>query len=102
MRKGEGGVGLAICPGHAGKALALAIFSLPCLTCSEVLAAEPSTVCRDEVAAAFERLKTVHYRKEVASDVSESSTAGDRTSFHGTAEFLPPDRMRDARRAPGA
>lgn len=47
--------------------------------------------CRDEVAAAFERLKTSGrpYRKEVTFVVS------DQQSFHGTVEFLPPERMRE-------
>jgi len=80
------------------KALALAAFSVLCLGCSEALAAEPSTACRDEVTAAFDRLRTSGrpYRKEVMSDVSGYSAAGDRQIFHGTAEFLPPDRMRES------
>jgi hypothetical protein len=47
--------------------------------------------CRDEVAAAFERLKTSGrpYRKEII------FVASDGLTFHGTAEFLPPDRMRE-------
>jgi hypothetical protein len=46
--------------------------------------------CRDEVAAAFERLRTsgLAYRKETIYVVSDQQT------FHETSEFLPPDRMR--------
>ena len=80
------------------KTLALASFSLLCLGCVEALAAEPSTACRDEVAAAFDRLMISGqpYRKDVMSDVSDSSAPDRRQIFHGTAEFLPPDRMRES------
>jgi hypothetical protein len=46
--------------------------------------------CRDEVAAAFERLRTLGrpYRKEVTSVISDQQT------YHETSEFVPPDRMR--------
>jgi hypothetical protein len=46
--------------------------------------------CRDEVAAAFERLKTSGrpYRKETISVINDQLTS------HETVEFLPPDRMR--------
>jgi hypothetical protein len=81
--------------GRSPKSVALAIFSLLCQACAQSLAVEPATSCRDELAAAFERLKTVPYRKEVTSDVSDHFVAGDRKTFLGTAEFLPPDRMRE-------
>jgi hypothetical protein len=80
---------------HGLKIVALATFSLLCLGSGESLGAEPATACRDEVVAAFERLKTVPYRKEVTFDVSDRSAAGDRKTFSGTAEFVPPDRMRE-------
>ena len=52
------------------------------------------TDCRDEVATAFERLRTSGrpYRKEVIFNL-----------FRGTVEFLPPDRMREikSRDVPG-
>jgi hypothetical protein len=53
--------------------------------------AATGTDCRDEVASAFERLKTSSrpYRKEV------TFTIGDDRTFRGTVEFLPPDRMRE-------
>jgi hypothetical protein len=53
--------------------------------------------CRDEVAAAFERLRTSGrpYRREVTSDISDPFIVGDRKTFRGTAEFLPPDRTRE-------
>jgi hypothetical protein len=82
---------------HAVKTLALATLSLLCLR-TEALVAEPSMVCRDEVAAAFERLKTLPYRKAVTFDVSDHLSVGDRIIFRGTAEFLPPDRMREIKR----
>jgi hypothetical protein len=49
--------------------------------------------CRDEVAAAFERLKTSGrpYRKETRSVISDQY----QLTSHETAEFLPPDRMRE-------
>jgi hypothetical protein len=78
--------------------LALAVLSLLCLGSAEALAAEPSAVCRDEVAAAFDRLMTSGrpYRKEVTSDVGDPSAPDRRQIFHGTAEFLPPDRTRES------
>jgi hypothetical protein len=82
---------------HAVKTLALATLSLLCLR-TEALVAEPSMVCRDEVAAVFERLKTPPYRKVVTFDVSDHFSVGDRIIFRGTAEFLPPDRMREIKR----
>jgi hypothetical protein len=82
-------------PRHAVKTLTLATLLL-CL--GTALVAEPSTVCRDELAAAFERLKTLPYRKAVTSDLSGHPSVGDRIIFGGTAEFLPPDRMREIRR----
>ena len=47
--------------------------------------------CRDEVRAAFEGLKASGrpYRKEV------TFVVGGQQPFHGTVEFLPPDRMRE-------
>jgi hypothetical protein len=49
--------------------------------------------CRGEVAAAFERLKTSGrpYRKETSSVISDQY----QLTSHETAEFLPPDRMRE-------
>jgi hypothetical protein len=49
--------------------------------------------CRGEVAAAFERLKTSArpYRKETSSVISDQY----QLTSHETAEFLPPDRMRE-------
>jgi predicted phage terminase large subunit-like protein len=49
--------------------------------------------CRDEVAAAFERLKTSGrpYRKETSSLISDQY----QLTSHETAEFLPPDRIRE-------
>src|SRR5229473_513600 len=49
--------------------------------------------CRGEVAAAFERLKTSGrpYRKETSSVISDKY----QLTSHETAEFLPPDRMRE-------
>jgi hypothetical protein len=82
-------------PRHAVKTLTLGTLLL-CL--GTALVAEPSTVCRDEVAAAFERLKTLPYRKAVTFDLSDHLSAGDRIIFRGTAEFLPPDRMREIKR----
>lgn len=53
--------------------------------------AEARADCRDEVQAAFERLKASGrpYRKEV------TFVVGGQQPFHGTVEFLPPDRMRE-------
>jgi len=69
----------------AMKILAVA-FSFLCGASTEV-----SADCRDEVAAAFERLRNSGrpYRKEVTRVIS------DQQAFHGTVEFLPPDRMRE-------
>ncbi len=74
------------------KTLAAATFSLLCAFCTEA-----SADCRDEVAAAFERLRTSGrpYRKEVTSDISDPFVVGDRKTLRGTAEFLPPERMRE-------
>jgi hypothetical protein len=71
---------------RAVKMLLVAAFSLLCAVCTEA-----SADCRDEVAAAFERLRTSGrpYRKEVTFVVSDQQT------FHQTAEFVPPDRMRE-------
>jgi hypothetical protein len=63
-------------------------FSLLCLAPTAASVAEPSTSCRDEVAAAFERLKTLPHRKEETIVVSDQQTA------HEISEFLPPDRIR--------
>jgi hypothetical protein len=70
---------------HAMKTLAVATAALLCAACTEALAD-----CRDEVAAAFERLKTSGrpYRMETASVISGQQTS------HKTSEFVPPDRMR--------
>ena len=67
------------------KILALA-FSLLCAVSTDV-----SADCRDEVAAAFEHLRTSGrpYRKEVTWVISEQQTSTT------TVEFLPPDRMRE-------
>ena len=77
--------------------LAVATFALLCAACTEA-----SADCRDEVAAAFERLKTSGrpYRKEVTLVVSTQQTLRGTAEFlhqtvRGTAEFLPPDRMRE-------
>src|SRR5215467_6881488 len=53
--------------------------------------ADAQADCRDEIAAAFERLKASGrpYRKEV------TFVVGGQQPFHGTVEFLPPDRMRE-------
>lgn len=66
--------------------LAAAAFALLCGVCTGA-----SAECRDEVAAAFERLSTSGrpYRKEVTWVISDQQTA------HATVEFLPPDRMRE-------
>jgi hypothetical protein len=75
------------------KPLVVAAFALLCATCTEALPAEASVACRDEVAAAFERLRTSSrpYRKETTSIVRVPGHEG---TFHELAEFLPPDRMR--------
>lgn len=67
------------------KILAVAVLSLLCAGCSE-----SPTKCRDEVAAAFERLRTSGrpYRKETVYIVRDQQT------YRETAEFVPPDRMR--------
>jgi hypothetical protein len=74
------------------KLLVVAAFALLCATCTEALPAEDAA-CRDEVAAAFERLRTSSrpYRKETTTVVSVPGYEG---TFHQLAEFLPPDRMR--------
>jgi hypothetical protein len=66
--------------------LAVATFALLCGVCTEA-----SAECRDEVAAAFARLRNSGrpYRKEVTWVISDQQTA------HATVEFLPPDRMRE-------
>jgi hypothetical protein len=71
---------------RAVKTLAVAVFSLLCAGCTET-----RVNCRDEVAAAFERLRTSGrpYRKEMAIIVSDQQT------YHQIAEYLPPDRMRE-------
>jgi len=68
------------------KTLAAVTFSLLCAGC-----AETPTNCRDEVSAAFERLRSSGrpYRKETVVVVSDQHT------YHATAEYLPPDRMRE-------
>jgi len=68
------------------KALAVATFSLVCAGCTET----PAN-CRDEVAAAFERLRTSGkpYRRETTFVISDQQT------YRETAEYLPPDRMRE-------
>jgi len=68
------------------KTLAVAICTLVCAGCAET----PAT-CREEVVAAFERLRTSDrpYRKETVIVVSDQQT------YHAIAEFLPPDRMRE-------
>jgi hypothetical protein len=70
----------------AVKTLAVAVFALLYAVCTEA-----SADCWDEVATAFELLRTSGrpYRKEVTFVVIDQQT------FHGTAEFLPPDRMRE-------
>jgi hypothetical protein len=75
------------------KPLVVAAFALLCATCTEALPAEVSVACRDEVAAAFERLRTSSrpYRKETTSVVRVPGHEG---TFRQLAEFLPPDRMR--------
>jgi hypothetical protein len=69
------------------KTLAVGTFALLCAGCTKA-----SANCRDEVAAAFERLRTSGrpYRKETTWVFS-----GRRTS-HEMSEFVPPDRMRVA------
>jgi hypothetical protein len=67
-------------------AKSVVVATLLCGVCTEV-----SADCRDEVAAAFERLRTSGrpYRKEVTWVISDQQTS------HATVEFLPPDRMRE-------
>jgi hypothetical protein len=67
------------------KTLVVATVTLLCAGCTET----PAN-CRDEVAAAFERLRTSGrpYRKDTTFVVSDQQT------YHEIAEFLPPDRMR--------
>jgi hypothetical protein len=71
---------------RAAKILAAVAFSLLCAGCTET-----ARNCRDEVAAAFERLRTSGrpYRKETVIVVSDQQT------YHATAEYIPPDRMRE-------
>jgi hypothetical protein len=71
---------------RAVKTLAVATISLRCANCTEA-----PTNCRDEVAAAFERLRTSGrpYRRETTFVVSDQQT------YRETAEYLPPDRMRE-------
>jgi hypothetical protein len=71
---------------RAVKALAGAAFSLLCAGCTET-----SSNCRDEVAAAFERLRSAGrpYRKETVIIVSDQQT------YRATAEYIPPDQMRE-------
>ena len=47
--------------------------------------------CQDEVAAAFERLRTSGrpHRKEMTNIINDQQT------YHETSEFVPPDRMRE-------
>lgn len=70
---------------RAMRALAAVTLYLLCAGCTE----GPAN-CRGEVEAAFERLRTSDraYRKETIYIVSDDQT------FHETAEFLQPDRMR--------
>jgi hypothetical protein len=81
----------------AVRTLVVAALALLCAVYTEGLAAEASAACRDEVAAAFERLRTSGrpYRKEMTSDVSDRFIVDDRKTFRGTFDFLPPDRMRE-------
>src|SRR5215467_14867834 len=66
--------------------LAITTVALLCAGCTET----PAN-CRDEVAAAFERLRTSGkpYRRETI------VTFGDHQTNRETAEYLPPDRMRE-------
>ena len=69
---------------RAVKALAIATVSLLCAGCADT----PAN-CRDEVAAAFERLRTSGrpYRRE-------TTVVSDQRTYREAAEYLPPDRMR--------
>jgi len=80
-----GDAGAAARRHRAVRTLAVAAFSLLCASCTET----PMN-CRDEVAAAFERLRTSGrpYRKEMVIIVSEQQT------YRQIAEYVPPDRMR--------
>jgi hypothetical protein len=71
---------------RAVKTLAAVAFSLVCAGCTET-----PRDCREEVAAAFERLRTSgrSYRKETVIVVSDQQT------YHAAAEYVPPDRMRE-------
>lgn len=71
---------------RAVKTLAAVAFSLLCAGCTQT-----STNCEDEVAAAFERLRTSGrpYRKETVIVVSDQQT------YRATAEYIPPDQMRE-------
>ena len=70
---------------RAVKALAIATVSLLCAGCADT----PAN-CRDEVAAAFERLRTSGrpYRRE-------ATYLSDQRIYRETAEYFPPDRMRE-------
>jgi hypothetical protein len=67
------------------KTLAIATIILLCTGCAEATAS-----CRNEVVAAFERLRTsgLPYRRETTIVVNNQQT------YRETAEYLPPDRLR--------
>src|SRR5262245_29566080 len=69
---------------RAMKTLAIATVALLGAGCAEAAAN-----CRDEVVAAFERLRTSGqpYRRETTFVVSDQT-------YRETAEYLPPDRLR--------
>jgi hypothetical protein len=69
-------------------AAASGVAAILCAGCTEAPAR-----CRAEVAASFERLRTSGspYRKET------TITIGDHQTFYGTAEYVPPDRMREVK-----
>jgi hypothetical protein len=71
----------------AMKILMVATFALLCAARTKA-----SADCRDEVAAAFERLRTSGrpYRKETTWVISDQQTSREKS------EFVPPDRMRGA------
>src|SRR5262245_40971645 len=81
-----GDAGVAPRRHRAVKTLAVAAFAVLCASCTET-----PTNCRDEVAAAFERLRTSGrpYRKEMVIIVSDQQT------YRQIAEYVPPDRMRE-------
>jgi hypothetical protein len=68
------------------KTLMVAIVALLCAGCAEATA-----TCRDEVVAAFGRLRTsgLPYRRETTIVVNNQQT------YRETAEYLPPDRLRN-------